>query len=366
MEINCEKSKFLKAINLVQKAVDNKGLIPIISGIKFDASIEKGLILTATDLEITIRAKADVEVVEEGSLVLPARYLVELFKRLPESMITIESNKFGGAVIRYGKSESVINGFSSNEFPEFPAIESVHSFKVNGDNLKTAIKKVVFACSTNESRPIFTGVFFEIEDTLNLVATDTHRLAYHGIPLSYLSGKKNFIVPSKTVNEVSKIVDGDHEVNVMIAENQVMFEFADGTTMVSRLLEGDFPNYRGIIPTEFQNTFSVKTQDFVESVDRAMLLTTQGTSITKLFLNGKLTIEAKNETGKVHEELEADTEGDDTTIVFNTKYLSEHLKAINNEKVKMQLTGSLSPAMLTPVNDDSYFSIILPLRLPGE
>lgn len=363
MKIRTEKNEIVKALKRVEKAVATDTNIPVLSGIKFIAA--KGrLTLTATNLEIAIQTVAEVEVIREGSIVLPAKYIVELFKRMPDTEIYIDSETPERATIFYGKSRTEFNGYSPNDFPGFPAINDAKTFSVAGSLLKKGIQRVAFASSENLSQQVFRGTLFEIQNNdLTLVATDTFRLAHQKMSVENANDCK-FIVPTKVLNELARLIENEMEIKIAVSDKYATFEMGN-TIVLSRLIEGKFPNYRQIVPQSFLARCTVKTQDFLEATDRTMIITpsTHSRPTMKIQVNGKLQILAENSTGKINEEILAEIEGldgEELTTTHDSKFLLECLKACDFERTTLGLTGTKSPCIIRPVGDDSYFSIIVP------
>ncbi len=369
MKIICEKEKLLEVVQIVQRAVSLKNPLPILSGIKFETK-EDRVLLTATDLEIGIQCTFQAEILEEGRAVIPAKIFTELIRRLPDAPVVLESDSLTGSVkVKYGQSEANINGFPVDEFPDFPLPESETQFYLSGDILREVIRQVVFAVAADENRPIFTGVLFEISgEEVHVVATDTHRLAWRRVSLNNVGELNiNLIVPGKTLNELLRIIGGsDQPVKVTITENQVLFN-TDDVCLISRLIGGQFPNYRQVIPREHISRIRIKTRELAEATERAALLTREGSSIVKFNIqDNMLVISVNTEAGSVREELSVYHEGEPLQFAFNARYLSDVLKVVGSEEINIEFTGPLSPGILKPVSDMEYLSLLLPVRLREE
>lgn len=369
MKVASSKENLFYAVQVVQRAVSLKNPLPILSGIKFETEGER-ILLSATDLDLGIRCSFPAEVLEPGTAVLPAKYITELIRRLPDVPIFIESDQLTGSVaVKYGNSETSINGYPADEFPEFPIPVSETTFSITEDVLKEVIRQVVFAAATDENRPIFTGVLFEIHgDQMQVVATDTHRLAWRKVSLDKTENIDiSLIIPGKTLNELVKIIGGTEKaVNVTVTENQVLFTTED-TCLISRLIDGQFPNYRQVIPQEHISRVRLKTRELAEATERASLLTKEGSSIIKMNLKDNLLVISVNtEAGRVREELSVYQEGEPIQFAFNARYLSDVLKVVGSEEIYIEFTGPLSPGILKPAGDKEYLSLLLPVRLREE
>lgn len=369
MKIVSDKNSLLDALQVVQRAVSVKNPLPILSGIKMEAE-ENRVFFTATDLEIGIRCSLGAEVIEPGAAVLPARYITEFVRRLPDVPVFFESDQATGSVaVKYGQSEASINGYPVEEFPEFDLPESDIKFTLPAEVLKEAIRQVIFAVAADENRPIFTGVLLEIrENQMQLVATDTHRLAWRSVSLENCENVDiKIIIPGKTLNELTKIIVGqEKKIGITVTENQILFS-TDETSMISRLIDGNFPNYRQVIPKDHVSRVVAKTKDLGEATERASLLTKEGSSIVRLSLNNNiLVISVNTEAGRVREELPVYQEGSPIQVAFNARYLSDVLKVIGSDEINIEFTGPLSPGILKPVEEKRFLSLLLPVRLREE
>lgn len=368
MKISATKDNLAYGVQVVQRAVSSKNPLPILSGILLKAG-NGNLTFTATDLEMGIECIVPVSVGQEGGVVLPARYFGEIVRKLPDLKIDVEVNRENYSTqIEYGHSEFNLLGLSPEDFPILPTIDSDSTLTIKQDLFKNMIKQVSFATSADDNRPIFTGILMEVEDSeVKLVATDTHRLAYRTSMLE--SGQtenvKSVIIPGKTLNELNRIMTGDAEnLKIAFGENQVVFEMP-GVRLISRLIEGQFPNYKQVIPQGCKTKIKVKTRDLLEASERASLLAKEGANVIKLTVSeGNMMINSNSpEIGKIEEQLAVEMEGEETQIAFNSKYLIDVLKVIDAEEILLELTGSLSPGIIKPVEGDNYIYLILPIRV---
>ena len=368
MKILTRKETLNNAIQQVQRAVSLKNPLPILAGIKFEPR-ESQVLLTATDLDIGIRCSFPAEVIKEGTTVLPARYISELVKRLPDLPVYIESDPDSGSVkIQYGKSETRINGYPPEEFPELPLPEGIYTFTLPGDLLKEIIRQVVFATGNEESRPVFMGVLFEINGSeLQVVATDTYRLAWRRVILeNYKENDISLIIPGKTLNELLRIIGSNEQIEVTVTQNQILF-VSGNVWLISRLIEGSFPKYKQVIPQDHILMVRLKTKDLLDATERASLLVQEKSPVIKLNIaENKLIVSAYSEAGRVHEELDVYQEGENLQIAFNAHYLGDVLKVIGSEEMTIELSGPLSPGVIKPVGNDEYLSLLLPVRLREE
>ena len=368
MKVSSTKDVLLYGVQTVQRAVSSKNPMQVLSGILLRT--DKGqLIFTATDLEMGIECSVPVTIKEEGGVVLPARYFTEIVRKLPDVDINITVNTNNNStLIKYGHSEFNLLGMAADDFPILPTIDGDSVFTIKQDLFKNMIKQVSFSISSDDNRPVFTGILMEIEKgEIRLVATDTHRLAFRSgetdnedIELS-----KSVIIPGKTLNELNRIMSTDDEkLKIAFGENQVVFEMP-GIRLISRLIEGQFPNYKQVIPEGCKTKIKVKTKELLEATERASLLAKDGANVIKLNIcEGKMIINSNSpEIGKIEEQLSIDMEGEETQIAFNSRYIIDVLKVIDCEKVLLELTGSLSPGIIKPLDSDNYIYLILPIRV---
>ncbi|MFZ7102988.1 MAG: DNA polymerase III subunit beta [Peptococcaceae bacterium] len=367
MKITATKENLLNGIQTVQKAISNKNTIPVLSGIYLKAADNK-LCFRATDLEIGIECKVPVNVIEEGEIVLPARHFSELVRKLPNTKIVITYNAdIIGVNIEYDEAEIDLKGWPGEEFPVMPDLEGEYGYELDPNVLKNMIKQIIFATAADDSRPIFSGALFEVNhNDLTMVTTDTHRLALRSGKINNnLEKGISIIIPGKTLNEISRIIKEDDEIiKIRGNNNQISFEMNEAR-IISRIIDGKFPNYKQVIPQDYKTFVKVKTRSFQETVERANLFTNEkdGTSIIKIAINDSiLQVTSRSEIGKVDEKMPVYVEGEDLEISFNAKYLLDALKVMDAEDLNITLTGSLSPGIIKPGNNSNYLYLILPLR----
>lgn len=373
MKFSCPKEKLLKAIQVVQRAVSPRSTIPTLTGILLEAQ-EDRLIFKATDRELSIQYEVPLPVERTGQALLSARYLSDLVRRLPDTDITIEQQQPEQLyVFRYGKSETQLIGMDPADFPQITSIDFSQKLQLDAGNFRQMINQVSSAAATDSLRPIFSGIYLESSNqhTLNVVATDTHRLAYSSVKLPEQNqdiSSLSLIIPHKTLLEVTRLLEDDETVvSIMVGSNQVVFEF-DSITIISRIIEGKFPNYRQVIPEKYSTRIKVHTQSLFEGVDRATLLAQDrskiASSVLKITTKGDtLILEARSqEIGRAYEEIPIYLEGEDVEIKFNGRYMLDALKVIASEEVYFDLTGNLSPGVFRPADGKDYLYLILPVR----
>ena len=377
MKLSILKNELNEAIQNVSKAISSRTTIPILTGIKMDVTFQ-GVTLTASDTDISIQSfipaeddkQTIVQVEKPGSVVLPAKFFVEIIKKLPSQYIEIEVKDHFQTFLRAGKSDIQMVGLDPEEYPILPSIEENQVITVNGDLLKTMIKQTVFAISTNETTPILTGLLWDLQDTeLKFVATDRHRLASRTAQIQVDPSLRfqNFVISGKTLNELSKIIpDQNTMVDIVVADNQVLFKI-DHVLFYSRILDGTFPDTSRIIPTQYKTELVLDTKKLIEAIDRAYLLSREEkTNIVRLQTKEDGTIEissSSSELGRVTEELEAqEFNGDPLRIAFNSKYMLDVLKVMECEHIFIGFTGAMSPIIIKPTEGVNSLHLILPYR----
>jgi DNA polymerase-3 subunit beta len=366
MKIVCSKNFLLNSISTVQKAVTGKTTLPILDGILISGK-DNQVSLTATDLDMGIETKmsSDVEVVEEGSVVINSRLFGEIIRKLPDITITIESDNTYNTIITCGKSKFNVVGQDPKDYPELPVINENAMYKIPQDLLKNMIRQTIFATAQDETRPILTGVLFEVKDgVLSMVALDAYRLALRKSNVD-LSSNISVVIPGKTLNEVGKILDSSNEeVEITFTPNHILFK-VENTRVISRLLEGEFINYRQIIPDEYKLRVKANSKMLLDSIERASLLAKEGkTNLIKMNItNNNMIITSNSQFGNVHEEVPIVLEGNELQIAFNSKYFIDALKIIDEEEVYLEFSSSVSPCLVKTIGSEDYVYLILPVRL---
>lgn len=372
MKIVCDKDTILKAINSVVKGVASKTTMPILEGILIQTN-DNEIKLTTYDLEIGIEYIMECEVKEQGSTVVNAIMFSEIIRKLPDTEIYISVNDKNLLEIECEGSLYKLATMNPEEFPELPKIEVENSIEVEQSVLKNMIRKTIFAVSSEESRPIFTGCLFEIENNkLTLVSVDGFRLALRSIYLNKQSNDFKAVIPGKTLNEVNKIIsDSFDSIKIGVARNQALFEM-DNCKVVTRILDGEFLNYKNVIPTNWETRIKVNKSNIQNSFERISLISASTVEKEKKYPVkvqvdiGKVIISCTNQTGDAKEELYVATEGKNLEAGFNPKYFLDSLKAIEDEEVYVEFGSSISPCLIKSIENNDYTYMILPIRLKEE
>lgn len=364
MKIICSKENLLEGINIVQKAVSTKTTLPILEGILVEA--DEKIKLTGNDLEIGIECYVEADVKRKGSVVLGSRMFGDIIRRLPDSEIMIEVKENNAVAIECENSLFEIRGISAEGFPALPSITKENGIRMSQKIIKDMIKQTIFAVSIDENRPILTGSLFEYKDgRLTIVSIDGFRLALRTTSAVSEVGDRSIVIPGKTLNEISKIIQpADDDLYIYAAGNQILFDMGK-CIMVSRLLEGEYLNYSGIIPKESETKVTVNTKELLACFERASLVITNEERrypVKMDISDDMMVITSNTEVGNVREEIRLEMEGKKLEISFNPRYFIEALRVIENESIDVYFTTSIGPCTIRPVQGDEFAYLILPIR----
>lgn len=392
MKFICSQESLLNGIQIVQKGISTKIGLPIYNGILFEVSNDNKIHLFATDLEIGIDCYIPAQVIESGSVVIPHKIIGELIRKFPEGNIEIESLENNNILIRENNSTYKILGFLGEEFSNFPEIKIKSKIKIKQKIFKETIYQTIFATSKDESGSFLSGVLFKmINNKIEVVATDSHRLSYKNIQgAKPVPGETNLektstdeievIIPYRALSELYKLLSDDEDVftEIRVGERQIMFIlYPDGRNNIrlySRLIEGQFPNYHQIIPNSFKTEVKVNNEDFGDKMERISLFVREDLNTVKMEAvnkkeNSKIEerceIILKAESPSIGEALEripCFKKGEDIIITFNSKYILDVIRVIKADNILIKLNDPLSPAIITPDKDKSYIHIIMPVR----
>lgn len=365
MKFYCNPKELMHGISIVQKAVSSKTTLPILKGIYLEA-YDQNLRLVATDMDMGIDHVMEANIVSSGSIVVDARLFSEIIKKLPDSDVEVNLKDNNQLLIKCAHTKFNILSQDPTEFPELPEIEEEQTHEISQGLFKNMIRQTVFAAAQDEVRPILTGVLMEIEDnSFNMVALDGYRVALRkGKMETYINNK--VVIPSKTLNEINRIMTGDDDekIKISLTNNHALFT-VENTKLNSRLLEGEFINYKQILPKDFKSRIKVNSKDLLNSIERASLLGKERkNNLVKFTINDeKIIINSNSELGNVHEEIKINLEGEDIQIAFNAKYFIDALKVIDDEEVYLEFTTNLSPGIIRPITNENSIYLVLPVRL---
>ncbi|MCX8128984.1 MAG: DNA polymerase III subunit beta [Clostridia bacterium] len=367
MKIICSKEDLIEGINIVQKAVSTKTTLPILEGILLDAG--DSFKLTGNDLEIGIECFVDADIKNQGKIVLNSKMFGDIVRRLPESEVLIEVKENNLVVIECENSHFEVKGLPADGYPAIPEIKKENAFKVNQKMIREMIKQTIFAVGIDENRPILTGSLIECKSNeITFVSIDGFRLALRKTEISNENASFNVVVPGKTLNEIVKILQPvDDELVIYNSNNQIMFDMKK-CKVVSRLLEGEYLNYRGIIPQEHETKVKVNTKDMLSSIERASLITMEEKKYpVKFSINDdKIIISSNTDVGAVREEIRVDMTGNKLDIGFNPRYFIDALRIIEDDTIDICFTSNIGPCTIRPVKGDNFNYMILPVRTRND
>jgi DNA polymerase-3 subunit beta len=365
MKITCSRKDLFEGVQTAARAVSSRSSLPILSHLLIRAQ-DNSLRLAATDLEIGVECSVPAKIEEEGSLTVPAKIISEVISTLPDNDVTLSVDENNRVSLKCGTSDYQILGLPPEEFPMLPEVKDDMSFTIEKADLRSAIERTLFSVSQDESRASLTGILFILEEgELKLVSTDTHRLCLIVCPVDKSKGQTRAIVPGRAMNELHRVIpDEDGAVTVSVSQSQILFAIGN-TVLISRLIEGQFPNYEKVIPQEFNRKVIIPTDQFQQSVRRAAIVARENANrIVLRTADDKLTVTAESTSvGTAYEELDIVLDGEDIEMAFSAKYLLDFLGVIGAESVEMQLGGSLSPGLLSPQDDESYSYVLMPMQI---
>jgi len=373
MKFKIKKELLLDALNKVSKAISTKNLIPVLAGIKFELK-KKKLVLTATDNDITIQTTIDVVkeedfVIEsEGSIIIQGKYILDIVRKLPAEYINIEVIENLKILISTENSEFNLNGISESEYPNIGLEESKKKIDISAGLFKSIVNQTSFASSNEESKPVLTGINFNIVgDILECNSTDSYRLARKVIKLSKESEENyNIVIPSRNIVEFSRILGDDTDnVEIHIFSNKILFK-VNNLKFESRLINGTYPNTSNLLPDDSFLVISTKLNDFYDVIDRVSILTSdKEKNIVTLETQGDILIlkSSSAEIGRVEEKMNITKNNkEDIKISFSAKYMMEALKSFSTENVDIHFVGEIKPILIKSNEDETLTQLVLPIR----
>jgi DNA polymerase III subunit beta len=376
MRAVCNTDTFSKKLALVSRGVSARTTIQLLGGILLEAGGEV-VRLSATDMEISVQTSSPAEVEEEGRVIIPARIFNDIVRSLPGERFSLEHDGTAGTVrLVAGDNEYRIRAYAADDFPQLPGFEAESAFKMSGELLVETVEKVARSYSRDETRPVLTGILISFEDSrVRMVTTDSYRLSIKETELATTAfeGSREAIIPARAMQEVSRIFSGseEKEVEVALSENQALFRVGD-VLFGTRLIDGNFPEYKRLLPTSFEREISVSREDLISTLRRVNLFAQRQTPpvpVSLSFSEGSVEVIVRNgEIGEAHERLEATSE-DEFLISFNPGYLLDGVSAIDTEKVVFKFNEPLKPGLIVPgTNGDEpdFLYLIMPMRDPSR
>ena len=374
MKLSIEKAELLKALGRIQTIVEKRNSMPILANVLLEAKKDAGgeiLQFSATDLEVGIRATQLVEIEQEGSLTVGAKKFFEIVRELPEEKIKLESTANSYLDIRCARAHFTLAGTAAEEYPTLPEFSPERTVKLPAEILSGMIERTMYAASMDETRYNLNGVFFEVEKDqgkLRMVATDGHRLAMvdRSIPGDIEGLQSGVIIPRKALAELKRLLDEDGATEVELAfEGNSGFARGGDVTLGMRLIEGEFPNYQQVIPSEPGIQLILDTEKLARALRRVVLLSSERSRAVKLEISeGEAVVTSSNpDLGDARDEIDIDYAGENLSIGFNAKYVREALSSLHAKEIRLGLQGDLSPAVLVPTNDEEALAVVMPMRI---
>ena len=364
VKISVAKDELVAALGVVSRAVSTRTSVQILSGILLEAA-GGNLRLAATDMELSLRATIGAQIEGDGAIVLPGKTLVDIARLLPGDEVSIEHKPAESVVhVTSGSAAYTLHTYNPEDFPRLPDVTTVQTFPVDRESLLETIQRVARAASRDESRPVLTGVLVQFAGgKLTMAATDSYRLAVKETETTGSTPDLEAIVPSRALQELARIASGD-TVDVGVHENQVVFG-TDGTWLTTRRIDGQFPNYRQLLPEQFEHELTLPRSEVLEVVRRASVMIQRSTPLQLRFADGELTVIARtHEVGESKESMPVAFTGDTLEIGFNADFLRDGLESVDGDDIRFKLISPLRPAVLQG-DGDEFTYLVMPIRLPG-
>ena len=367
MNLTISKDQIISGLQAVQNVVSSRTTLPILSNVLLRAEGDR-LEFTATDLDVTVSSSVEAKVGKPGATTVPVKKLFGIVRELPAGEIEIEVDDKNVCSVRAGASFYKIHGLAADEFPPLPKFKDDKKVSVPQEKLKGMMKKTSFGISTDESRYVLNGIFISLKDhKMTMVATDGRRLALVDEEMDVSEQSQGeFIVPAKAVNELNRLLTDKGEVELRYTENQASFTLKDeqgSVLIITKLIEGNYPNYRQVIPNEVKERISLSREEFLHALRRAEIMTSEKSNSVKLtFGKNNLAITANSpEVGEARESLAINYKGKEMAIAFNPKYMIDPLNALTEDEVFIELIDELSPGVLK-INGP-FLYVVMPMRL---
>jgi DNA polymerase-3 subunit beta len=365
LRITIPKDELTARLSVVARGVSTRTAVLVLGGIQLRAEAGR-LHLAATDMEVSLRASADATVEGEGTAVVPGRLLLDIARSLPDGEVTIEHRpEEAVVVVTAGGATYRLHTYSAEDFPRLPDVDAGALHAVDRDVLVETVARVGRSASRDESRPVLTGILVRFEPgKVVMAATDSYRLAVKETPVDATLPDLEAIIPARALQELARIASGADEVQLGMQENHVVFG-ADGVWLTTRRIDGQFPNYRQLLPEQFEHELPLPREEVLEVVRRVSLMAQRNSPLRLRFADGELTVSAiTQDVGEARESLPAPYNGDAMEIGFNAEFLRDGLESVESDSIRFKLISPLRPAVLEGEADD-YVYLIMPIRLAG-
>jgi DNA polymerase III subunit beta len=366
VKITCSKDELTRALSVVGRAVSTRASVQVLGGVLLRAGGGR-VELAATDMELSLRLTLDCQVEGEGGVVAPGRLLVDLARLLPEGEVVLEHKPEQGALeVTCGPASYKLNTYSAEDFPKLPDVESAQTFTVDRSAFLGTVSRVARSASRDESRPVLTGILVRFEaGKLVMAATDSYRLSVKETELAGGEGAElEAIVPARALTELSRIAQDEGELRIGVQENHVVFG-AGESWLTTRRIDGQFPNYKQLLPETFEHEVKMDREELLEVVRRASVMAQRNSPLRLRFAEGELTVSAQTQdVGEAKESLPAQFSGDPLEIGFNPEFLRDGLESVDSEEIALRLISPLRPGLIHS-EADNFSYLIMPIRLAG-
>jgi DNA polymerase-3 subunit beta len=365
LRITVSKDELAAKLGVVARGVSTRTTVLVLGGIQLRAEAGQ-LHLAATDMEVSLRATVEAQVADEGTVVVPGKLLLDIARSLPDSDVTIEHKpEEAVVVVTAGTANYRLHTYSSEDFPRLPEIDDAGLHGIDREALVETVARVGRSASRDESRPVLTGILVRFEPgKIVMAATDSYRLAVKETPVEGTLPELEAIIPARALQELARIAGSADEIQLGLQENHVVFG-AEGTWLTTRRIDGQFPNYRQLLPEGFEHELPVSRSELLDVVRRVSVMAQRNSPLRLRFADGGLTISAQTQdVGEARESLPAPYTGDAMEIGFNAEFLRDGLDSVDSETIKFKLISPLRPAVLEGEADD-YVYLIMPIRLAG-
>jgi len=365
MKVVCRRDELTQKLAIVSRAVSTRASVQILSGVLLRAEGGR-LNLAATDMELSLRSSVNAQVEGEGAVVVPGRLLVDLVRLLPAEEVTFEHRPDEGVVrVTCGPSSASLHTYAAEDFPRLPDLDAVGTFTVDREALLDTVARVARSASRDESRPVLTGILVRFEaGKLVMAATDSYRLSVKETPLQGDSPELEAIIPARALGELSRIAQSGDNVELGVHENQVVFA-ADDVWLTSRRIDGQFPNYKQLLPETFEHEVTLPRTELLDVVRRVAVMAQRNSPLRLRFAEGELTVSAQTQdVGESRESLPVPFSGEPLEIGFNAEFLREGVESVSTDEIQLRLISPLRPGLLRAEGDDFWY-LIMPIRLAG-
>jgi len=365
MKVVCSREELTQKLSVVARAVSTRASVQILSGVLLRA--ENGrLHLAATDMELSLRSSVEAQVEGEGAVVVPGRLLVDLVRLLPADEVTFEHRAEEGVVhVVCGASSSTLHTYSAEDFPRLPDLDTVGTFTVDRETLLDTISRVARSASRDESRPVLTGILVRFEHgKLVMVATDSYRMSVKETTLEGEAPELEAIIPARALGELVRIAQSGDTLELGVHENQVVFA-ADDVWLTTRRIDGQFPNYKQLLPETFEHEVTLPRAELLDAVRRVAVMAQRNSPLRLRFAEGELTLLAQTQdVGEAKESLPVGFSGEAMEIGFNAEFLREGIESVDTDDIQLRLISPLRPGLIHAEGDDFWY-LIMPIRIAG-